>query len=287
LLRSRRSPCRGKSRKNAGRDWIQFAPDWIQSIMASNGAQLRGRRNRFRRQSGRNRKTAVSDASIAPQTPVRMSMTFRLRMVAVSIAMIAGGAMLVAQAPDFKRVTDAILQNPDPSDWINYRRTQDAWGYSPLNQITTRNVNQLQLAWSWTLGAGISEPTPLVYNGVMYLPNPNGLVQALDAATGELMWEFNRESPRRGYGMMRSLAIYDDKIYVPTRDAHVIALNARTGNVVWDHTVADATKGYHYTSGPLIVKGKVVVGMQGCQTYKDDVCFISAYDAQTGAELWR
>ena len=209
-------------------------------------------------------------------------MTFRLRMVAVSIAMIAGGAMLVAQAPDFKRVTDAILQNPDPSDWINYRRTQDAWGYSPLNQITTRNVNQLQLAWSWTLGAGISEPTPLVYNGVMYLPNPNGLVQALDAATGELMWEFNRESPRRGYGMMRSLAIYDDKIYVPTRDAHVIALNARTGNVVWDHTVADATKGYHYTSGPLIVKGKVVVGMQGCQTYKDDVCFISAYDAQTG-----
>src|SRR5438034_242727 len=214
-------------------------------------------------------------------------MTPRVWTLAVSVAVMVGGLTLVAQAPDFKRVTAAILRNPDPSDWINYRRTQDAWGYSPLNQITTRNVNQLQLAWSWTLGGGISEPTPLVYNGVMYLPNPNGLVQALDAATGELLWEFNRESPRRGYGMMRSLAIYDDKIYVPTRDAHVIALNARTGEVVWDHTVADATKGYHYTSGPLIVKGKVVVGMQGCQTYKDDVCFISAYDAQTGAELWR
>src|SRR2546425_7405611 len=132
-----------------------------------------------------------------------MPMTFRIRMVAFLGAMIALGAMLVAQAPDFKRVTDAILQNPDSGDWINYRRTQDGWGYSPLNQINTRNVNQLQLAWSWTLGPGISEPTPLVYNGVMYIPSPNGMVQALDAATGELLWQFKHESQSSGtgYGM--------------------------------------------------------------------------------------
>ena len=214
-------------------------------------------------------------------------MTLRALIFGLSIAMIACSLLAGAQVTDFKPVTDAVLQNPDPSDWINYRRTQNGWGYSPLNQINTGNVNQLQLAWSWTLGPGISEPTPLIYNGVMYLPNPTGLVQALDAATGELLWQFKRESPARGYGMMRSLAIFEDKIYMPTNDAHIIALNARTGALVWDHTVADSKKGYHYTSGPLIVKGKVILGIQGCQQYKEDVCFISAYDAKTGGELWR
>lgn len=216
-------------------------------------------------------------------------MTVDLRTHVLSIATIACSLLAGAQESNFKPVTDAMLQNPDPSDWINYRRTQDGWGYSPLNQINTGNVNQLQLAWSWTLGPGISEPTPLVYRGLMYVPSPNGVVQALDAATGELLWQFKRESqpPGVGYGMMRSLAIFEDKIYMPTNDAHVIALNAQTGAVVWDRAVADSKKGYHYTSGPIIVKGKVVIGMQGCQKYKDDVCFVSAYDAKTGEEVWR
>jgi alcohol dehydrogenase (cytochrome c) len=66
-----------------------------------------------------------------------------------------------------------------------------------------------------------------------------------------------------------------------------VALDARTGTVVWDRTVADSKLGYHYGSGPLVVKGLVVVGIQGCQRFKNDVCFISAYDAGTGAEVWR
>lgn len=187
----------------------------------------------------------------------------------------------------FKPVTDEILQNPSSNDWINYRRTQNGWGYSPLNQINKRNVHELQLAWSWNLGSGISEPTPLIYDGVMYVPSPDGMIEALEAARGDLLWRFNRESPSVGYGMMRSLAIYQDKIYATTRDAHVIALDARTGTLIWDHKVADYKLGYHYTSGPLVVKGKIVVGMQGCQVYKNDICFISAYDPRTGDELWR
>ena len=193
----------------------------------------------------------------------------------------------IDQTSSFKPVTDEILQNPSSNDWINYRRTQNGWGYSPLNQINKRNVHELQLAWSWSLGSGISEPTPLIYDGVMYVPSPDGLIEALDAARGDLLWRFNRESPSVGYGMMRSLAIYQNKIYATTRDAHVIALDARTGALLWDHKVADYKLGYHYTSGPLVVKGKIVVGMQGCQVYKNDVCFISAYDPQTGDELWR
>jgi alcohol dehydrogenase (cytochrome c) len=192
-----------------------------------------------------------------------------------------------ALASSFKSVTDAMLHNPNPGDWINWRRTLDGWGYSPLKQINTANVWQLQLAWSWALGDGISQPTPLVYNGVMYLPSPNGLVQALDAATGEFIWQFKRETPRVGYGILRSVAIYGDTIFVPTNDAHVIALNTRTGVVVWDRTMADSKLGYHFGSGPLIVNGKVIVGVQGCQHYKNDVCFIAALDAQDGRELWR
>ena len=56
---------------------------------------------------------------------------------------------------------------------------------------------------------------------------------------------------------------------------------------MWERVVADHTLGYRYTSGPIVVAGKVVAGMAGCDRYKNDVCFISAHDAETGQELWR
>ncbi|RUA00135.1 MAG: pyrrolo-quinoline quinone, partial [Candidatus Neomarinimicrobiota bacterium] len=191
-------------------------------------------------------------------------------------------------------VTDAMLENPDPADWLNWRRTLDGWGYSPLDQITTDNVHQLQLVWSWQLGPGNSQPTPLVYDGVMYIPNPGNIVQAVDAVTGDRLWQYTRERRNRpdrpdappGRGS-RSIAIYGDKIYLNTTDAHIVALDAGTGEVVWDHTVADRALGYRYTSGPIVARGTIVAGMTGCQNYKNDVCFISGHDAETGEELWR
>jgi alcohol dehydrogenase (cytochrome c) len=195
-----------------------------------------------------------------------------------------------AQVASFKPVTDAMLLNPDPADWPNWRRTLDGWGYSPLKQITTQNVNQLQLAWSWGLNPGISQPTPLVSNGMMYVPSPGGGVQTLDAATGDLLWEYRARpagdaAPRTS--AMRTLAVYDDKVYIATADARLIALRARTGAVAWDHQVADNKLGYTYSSGPIVVKGMIVAGITGCQRYKNDVCFISAHDAQSGKEIWR
>src|SRR5438128_1272230 len=90
----------------------------------------------------------------------------------------------------FKPVTDAMLLHQDPADWPNWRRTLDGWGYSPLKQITTQNVHQLQLAWSWGLAPGLSQPTPLVSNGMMFIPVPGGGAQALDAANGDLLWQY-------------------------------------------------------------------------------------------------
>ncbi len=209
--------------------------------------------------------------------------------------MIMGGAAVSAQDRDFVQVTNAMLENPDPADWLNWRRTLDGWGYSPLDQISTENVHQLQLVWSWQLGPGRSQPTPLVHDGVMYIPNPGNIVQALDATTGDRLWQYTPESedrpdedpdaaPSRG---SRSIAIYGDKIYLNTTDAHIVALDAIMGEVAWDHTVADRALGYRYTSGPIVAQGTIVAGMTGCQNYKNDVCFISGHDAETGEELWR
>ena len=222
------------------------------------------------------------------------SAMFRACLATFALA-IATGFPVHAQVENFTPVTDAMLENPDPADWLNWRRTLDGWGYSPLNQINTENVHQLQLVWSWQLPPGLSQPTPLVHDGVMFIPSPRNVVQAVDAVTGDRLWEHRRqfeastdELDAVGSGMRtRSIAIYGNKIYVNTSDAHIVALDARTGEVAWDHTVADYTLGYRYTSGPIVVQGKIVAGMTGCQNYKNDVCFISAHDAETGDELWR
>ena len=236
--------------------------------------------------------------------------------VSISIAVLASTVLSLAQIKDFRPVTEAMLRNPAPGDWLNWRRTDNAWGYSPLDQINKQNVHQLQLAWSWSMDdTGAQEAAPLVYDGVMYLPNPRGVIQALDAATGDLIWEYRpgatpppapsgrgggeqTDIPRLaqrpasgggdlGRGIQKTLAIFDDKIFGTTNDAHIVALNARTGTVVWDTKTADDKLGYEYTAGPIVVRGKVIAGITGCGRYKDDVCFISGHDAATGKELWR
>lgn len=184
-----------------------------------------------------------------------------------------------------------MLLDPDPGDWLHWRRTLDGWGHSPLDQINRDNAHQLQLVWSVPLRSGLSQPTPLVYDGRMYIPNPLGIVQAVDAATGDRLWEYRKTfegTPDETFrSRTRSLAIYGDNIFVTTNDAHILALDALTGDVVWDHTVADWKRGYRYTSGAIVVKGQIVAGITGCERYKEGGCFISAHDPETGAELWR
>ena len=191
---------------------------------------------------------------------------------------------------NYAPVTDAMLRNPDPADWLMIRRNYQAWSYSPLNQITAANVKNLQLVWEWAMNenGAANEPTPIVHDGIMFLANPGNIVQALDAKTGELIWE-NRIGPdlSNGLGAIRSLALYQDKVYLATTDVRLLALEARTGKIVWDRRVADPAKGYGNTSGPLVVGGKVIQGMGGCDRYKDTGCYISAYDAETGKPLWR
>jgi alcohol dehydrogenase (cytochrome c) len=197
------------------------------------------------------------------------------------------GLVVAGEVKNYTPVTDAMLRNPDPSDWLMIRHDYHANNYSPLNQITALNVKDLQLQWVWAMNEGTNQPAPVVHNGILYINNPGNIVQALDARKGELIWE-NRIGPTATGGSQRGLAIYEDKVYVTTGDAHIYALDARTGKNIWDTVIGDRKQSnYSTSSGPIVIKGKVVQGLGGCAKYQNEKCFISAYDAETGKEVWR
>src|SRR5262245_40914735 len=191
------------------------------------------------------------------------------------------GLTVTGEVKDYARVTDDMLRNPAPGDWLTIRRDQFASNYSPLTQITRDNAQDLQLAWVAPMAeGGTNQPSPLAHNGTVFLNNTGGVIQALDGKTGDVIWE----QRLGGNTAMRGITLYDDKLYIAMSNAHLVALEAKTGKVAWDVLMPD---GRGSSSGPLVAKGKVVEGMGGCQQYIEQKCFISAYDAKTGKQLWR
>src|SRR6266571_6631908 len=119
----------------------------------------------------------------------------RITFLAAFLILLATAIYSIARQStgSFVPVTDVMLENPDPADWLMWRRTLNSWGYSPLDQINATNVRNMRMVWTRGMGPGIQEATPLVYRGVMYLPNPSDLIQSMNAATGDLIWEYKRE----------------------------------------------------------------------------------------------
>ena len=199
------------------------------------------------------------------------------------------GLTVTGEVKNYTPVTDAMMRNPDPSDWLMLRHDYHANNYSTLNQITNGNVKDLQLQWVWAMNDGTNQPAPVVHNGTMFMMNAGNIVQALDGRTGELIWE-NRVGDVATGNSQRGLSIYDDKVYVTTGQAHMFALDARTGKNIWDTVIGDRKNGtYSTSSGPIAIKGKLVQGLSGglCDEYREEKCFISAYDAQTGKLVWK
>ena len=199
------------------------------------------------------------------------------------------GVTVAGTVKNYTPVTDEMLRNQDPGDWLMARRNYQGWSHSPLTQITPANAKELQLVWSWGMSEGQgNEPSPLIHNGVLYIVNIQNIVQAIDARTGDLIWE-NHVGPNAliGQAAMRNMAIYQDKVFVATTDARLVALDARTGAKIWDTMIADRAKGYANTAGPMVMKGVVDNGLVGCDRYGNDGCWISGYDAATGKQLWR
>jgi len=212
----------------------------------------------------------------------------------MKLALFAFTALVAAAQSSFIPVTDAMLQKPDPADWLMWRRTLDSWGYSPLNQINRGNVAQLKMIWTRGMGPGVQEATPLVYRGIVYLPNPSDLVQAINGATGELIWEYKRNLPDDVTrhllvpSINRNIAIYGDLIIDTSVDDFVYALDAKTGKLAWENRIVDYREdSAQETSGPIIADGKIISG-RGCEfKATPNGCIITAHDGKTGKELWR
>jgi len=209
------------------------------------------------------------------------------------LAVTAAGVVwaLPALAADFSNfipVTDKMLENPAPGDWLHWRRTQNGWAFSPLTQVNQRNVANLKQVWTHPIGMGAQEASPLVYNGVMYVPNRGDYIQAFDGNTGALLWEYKRQFPEGINGSTnRSLAIWGTTLIDAGGDNQIYAVDARTGTLVWQTPVHEPAVRAHATSGPLIAGGKVITGRQCQPDATFEGCVVTAHDAATGKELWR
>jgi alcohol dehydrogenase (cytochrome c) len=187
-------------------------------------------------------------------------------------------------------VSDAMLQNPAPGDWLLWGRTYDGQNFSPLKRITRENVKTLAPAWRTPLQGGLSMPTPLVHDGVMFLNTAPDTVLALDGATGTELWRHVHTLTGGNSSMKMGLSLSGGRVFVPTSDLHVIALDARTGQKAWDHTIelsAPATNRtmFNLRSAPLIAGDKVIQGVTASAGPGGG--FIVALDINTGKEVWR
>jgi alcohol dehydrogenase (cytochrome c) len=184
-------------------------------------------------------------------------------------------------------VTDALLQNPPAEDWLMWRRTYDAHGFSPLTQINRTNVSGLRLAWTYTLATGPNEVTPLVHDGVLFAHSYGEHVHAFDAASGDILWRYDHPLPRDvAPSLQRAIALYEDKLLVPTADGHVIALNTKNGELIWDAVVGEAGQARRRVrgGGPLAAAGRVMIGTTGRAPGGN---VIVGLDATTGREMWQ
>ena len=210
--------------------------------------------------------------------------------ISVGMAMPAPRTPAAASA----KVSDAQIVHAEnqPGNWLTYGRTYSEQRFSPLKQITDRNVGNLGLAWYFDLDTKRGqEATPLVVDGAMYFTSAWSKVFAVNAATGALLWSYDPKVPRPWGAnaccdvINRGVAIWQDRVYVGTLDGRLIALNAATGKLVWQQLTIDPQWRYTITGAPRIVKGKVLIGNGGGEFGVRG--YVSAYDAQTGKLVWR
>jgi quinohemoprotein ethanol dehydrogenase len=188
--------------------------------------------------------------------------------------------------------TRIVQADQDPGNWLTHGRTYSEQRFSPLAKIDAGNVKQLGLAWFVDLDTHRGqEATPLIIDGVLYSTSAWSKVQAIDAASGKLLWQYDPKVPgETGVKaccdtVNRGVAAYEGKLFLGTLDGRLVALDAATGNEVWSVVTVDQTQAYTITGAPRVIKGKVIIGNGGAEFGVRG--YISAYDAQSGKMLWR
>ncbi|HLX80948.1 MAG TPA: PQQ-dependent dehydrogenase, methanol/ethanol family [Burkholderiales bacterium] len=221
--------------------------------------------------------------------------------IAIAIAAVATPAQGAGKSsPEHIRavtgkVDGAAIQANGKSakDWLSYGLDYTEARFSRLDQINAGNASKLGLVWSYDLESSRGvEATPLVVDGIMYVTASWSVVHAIDARTGKRLWSYdpkvNREGGWKGCCdvVNRGVALYKGRVYVGAYDGRLIALDAATGKVAWEKdTVIDHSRPYTITGAPRVVKGKVIIGNGGAELGVRG--YVTAYDAQTGAQKWR
>jgi alcohol dehydrogenase (cytochrome c) len=202
------------------------------------------------------------------------------------------------RAADWQDVTADRLLNADTdaANWLMYNRTYSGWRFSPLEQITTTNVKKLVPKFIFAGGTlGDQQMTPVVNSGVMFTTSTSlnvNRIHAINAVTGEPLWRHERKIPEDVGALVRviphnrGVALHKDKVIFGTLDAHLVALDAKTGKPAWDTKIADYGDGYFVSQAPMVVKGKIIVGIAG-PGEMGPRGFVEAFDAETGKSVWR
>jgi len=196
-------------------------------------------------------------------------------------------------APAYAPVTDARLANAaTDAGWLMYRHDYTSSGYSALDKINTGNVTTLKAAWDFKSGFEQGHESPPVINGdYMFITTPKDEVHAFQSSTGKALWTYKHDLSGAGLKTVccdvvnRGVALYGTQVFVATLDNFVVALDAKTGQVAWKKQLAPADMGAAMTLAPMVLKGKVIVGMSGGEYGARGS--VVALDAANGAMLWQ
>lgn len=186
-----------------------------------------------------------------------------------------------------------LADDSDGQDWPAFGRTYGEQHFSPLTDINSGNVEELSLAWSYDLAGNANSATgPIEIDDILYFASGYSHVHALDARSGKLLWQFDPKAAeaagrrlRQGWGS-RGIAWWNDKVYTGTQDGRLIAIDAKTGKQIWS-TMTLQEGDYRFISGaPRVFDGKIIIGHGGADA-ADTRGYVTAYDAETGEQLWR
>jgi quinohemoprotein ethanol dehydrogenase len=192
-------------------------------------------------------------------------------------------------------VDDAHLSDESRvSEWPAYGGTHYERRYSPLIDVNVSNVDTLKVDWYLDLPGDVGlVSTPLVVDGVMYFTGTMNVVRAVDAVTGQLLWQFDPEVGKAlahkrqvGFVHSRGITFYGDKVFTASFDGRLIAIDAKTGEQVWSVRTFPEDAALFITGAPKAFKGKVLIGNGGTEAGPTRG-FVTAYDAETGAEAWK
>ena len=224
----------------------------------------------------------------------------RLRPFAAAIAGLGLLAQPSANAQEVKAATkwgDMALVTQDllnraASDGNNFLHTNGNYHqtrYYPNRQINTSNVHKLRPAWMFqTEVKDTFETSPIIINGIMYFTTAFNHVYAVDARTGEQLWQFKHKmGPVTVYCCgpnNRGVAVAGDRVFMATLDAKLLALDAKTGQLVWETQIADPELGYSETMAPTVVGDKILIGTNGGEYGIRG--FVKAFNVKDGKVIW-